>query len=253
MAALLFYRRPVILNREEHARLRVKAAVGGFSFANAVNSVPLAGIEFSDACRSLPIVFSDNPDGKGFPLALVGLRQDENLLVDADGKWLGDYIPAFVRRYPFVLQEKPDASDFSVLIDEAYEGFGTEAGESLFSEDGKDTPVLAGAIEFLSNFQAVAERTREFVARLHEFKLLVPRAIQVSLPDAAPFVMQGFAAVDEEKLAALSGKQLSALAKNGELGWIYAHLVSLGTVPQLLRHLQDKIAQTSAGSLKDNA
>lgn len=241
MATLLFYRQPVILNREQHGKLRVKGGVGGFSFANAVNSVPLAGIEFSDACRSLPIVFSDNPDGKGFPLALVGLRQDENLLVDAAGKWLGDYIPGFVRRYPFVLQEKPDVSDFSVLIDEAYEGFGSQEGEALFDGDGKDSPVLTQAIEFLTNFQAVAERTREFVARLHELKLLVPRAIQINLPGFTPFVMQGFSAVDETKLAALSDEQLLALARRGELGWIYAHLISLGTVPLLLKALQAKL------------
>lgn len=242
MAILMFYQRPVALNRDVHRQLRLKADMGGFSYASTTNSVPLAGIEFADACRSITIVFSDPSEGMGFPLALVGLRQDENLFVNAQGKWTGDYIPAFVRRYPFVLQEKADASDFTVLIDEAYPGFSKDEGEPLFLEDGKDAEVLSKAIEFVQNYQAEVERTRLFVKRLREHELLVPRVIQVNLHDETPFVMQGFAAVDEQKLLSLPDDQLLVLARNGDLGWIYAHLVSLGEVPGLVGRLQERLA-----------
>lgn len=105
MAEVLFYERPVPLNRTEHKDLRIKP-IPNLKFASTVHSVPLTGVEFPAAARDLPILFGGLTVDSAGPLALLGLRENENLFINADGHWEANaYIPAFVRRYPFVLAE----------------------------------------------------------------------------------------------------------------------------------------------------
>lgn len=107
MAEVLFYERPVPLNRTQHKDLRLKG-IPSLRFAAGVHSVPLTGVEFPAAARDLPILFAGSSMEEAGPMALLGLRQNENLFIDADGQWAANtYVPAFVRRYPFVLAEKP--------------------------------------------------------------------------------------------------------------------------------------------------
>lgn len=248
MTTLLFYKKPVILNRDFHKGLRIYPGDSGFSFSATTNAVPLACVEFPDAVRDYPIVFINEDKESAFPLALVGLRQDENLMVEADGKWDAFYVPAFVRRYPFVLQEKQDAEDFTVLIDEEYVGLGKDKGEPLFTEEGQDTPLLTQTLQFLSNFQSEVTRTRAFVKKLQELDLLIPRVIQVNPKDKSAFVLQGFSVVDETRLVALSDEDLLELARSGFLAWIYAHLISLGNVAKLHQKLEDRIKDAVAAA-----
>ena len=103
LADVLFYQRPVVLNRQSHRSLKVKNTTPNFTFARQTNSVPIAGVEFARAALEYPIVFAGPSPDKILPAVLLGIRENENLFVDADGKWANAYIPAFIRRYPFVL------------------------------------------------------------------------------------------------------------------------------------------------------
>ena len=174
MAEVFFYERPVPLNRSAHKDLRLKP-VPSLKFAANVHSVPLTGVEFPAAARDVPILFAGADMKDAGPMALLGLRQNENLFVDADGQWIpGAYVPAFIRRYPFILAEKPDGQpgdDFTVFLDEAYEGFNNEEGERLFNEDGTDAPALTNAVNFLGEFQDHVARTQWFMGKLREHNL----------------------------------------------------------------------------------
>ncbi|HYW04432.1 MAG TPA: SapC family protein [Gammaproteobacteria bacterium] len=234
---LLFYERPVPLNRETHRDLRLRDHPGDFSFARCTNSIPVAGIEFPEACRDYPIVFAGTSPAASIPTVLVGLRADENLFVGSDGRWEPVYVPAFVRRYPFVLAEKPEPGDFTVCVDEGYPGLGTGEGEPLFDEQGKETPPLQRALQFLGEFQGQMQRTREFVERLASMDLLQPKVIQVAPKDAAAFVLQGVFVVDEARLREVDDAALRTLFDAGELGWIYAHLISLANINSLTLRL----------------
>ena len=243
MSTLLLYEKPVALSRDAHRHLKMRGTGGSFAFAASTNSVPLACSEFAQAACEYPIVFALDGKGQSLPVALLGLRQDENVFIAEDGKWDNGYIPAFVRRYPFLLAEKAQADDFTVCIDEAYEGFGTGAeGEPLFAEDGNEAPALKQAIEFLNQFQGEFKRTQAFVERLKALDILIPRIVQFTPKDAAPYVLQGFAVVDEKRLTALDDKQLGELMRTGYLGWIHAHLVSLGNVNKLSRRFELRLA-----------
>ncbi|SEJ43116.1 SapC family protein [Frateuria terrea] len=242
MAEVLFYERPVPLNRNQHKDLRLKG-IPSLKFAAAAHSVPLTGAEFPVAARDVPILFAGQSMDDAGPMALLGLRQNENLLVDENGQWAaGTYVPAFVRRYPFILAEKPadaEGDDFTVFLDEAYEGFGSEEGERLFKEDGSDSEMLANAVGFLGEFQQHVARTHWFMDQLRKHQLLEPRNIRLE-KDGNAINLNGLFVVNEEKLRQLDEKTAHEFLKEGVMGWIYAHLLSLPNIDRLVQRLDQR-------------
>ncbi|SEM84780.1 SapC protein [Luteibacter sp. UNCMF331Sha3.1] len=242
MAEVLFYERPVPLNRTAHRDLRLKA-VNNIRFAAAAHSVPLTGVEFAPAARDFPILFAGNSIEDAGPMALLGLRQGENLLIGDNGFWeTGVYIPAFVRRYPFVLAEKPAGSegdDFTVFLDEAYEGFSNEEGERLFNEDGTDAPALTNAVNFLGEFQDHVARTQWFMGKLREHDLLEPRTVTLQ-KEGKGINLNGLFVINEEKLRSLDEKTAHEFLREGAFGWIYAHLVSLSNIDRMASRLDER-------------
>jgi hypothetical protein len=235
VAEVLFYERPVPLNREGHNDQRNKP-INNVAFAAKAHSVPLTVVEFGPAARDFPILFGGNSLEEAGPLAMLGLNQSENAFVDENGQWeAGAYVPAFIRRYPFVLAEKPEGAegdDFTVFLDEDYAGFGTEEGERLFNEDGSDTDTLKNAVRFLGEFQEHVKRTHAFTKRLRELDLLEPRSAQIKDGENT-MVINGLFLVNEEKLRQLDEKVAHELLADGSMGWIYAHLLSLSNIDRL--------------------
>jgi hypothetical protein len=253
VAEVLFYERPVPLNRDAHKNLRLKG-VPTSKFAMKAHSVPLTGPEFAMAARDMMVLFAGNTAEDCGPIALLGLRENENLFIDEAGRWAADtYVPAFVRRYPFVLAERPvdqpSGDDYTVFLDEGYEGFNTTEGERLFKEDGSDSELLANAVKFLGEFQQNVVNTRHFVARLNQHGLLESRNIRLQKgQDGNSINLQGLFVVNEEKLRALDEKTTVEFARDGVFGWVYAHLLSLANVDRLTRRL-DVREQAEAGKI----
>jgi hypothetical protein len=249
---MLFYERAVALNRERHQKLRMEPAAGHFAFAARTNAVLLASTEMAEAARDYPIVFL-GPEGGPYALAaLVGLRNDENLLVDKEGRWdAGTYIPAFARRYPFVLAEGDDKSVLTVCVDETYSGLNEQRGEALFDEDGKESPYLKRVLDFLRAFHADMTRTRDFASRLHELGLLASKVITIEQQregKAERQQLEGLWVVDEEKLRGIDDARIVEVFRNGYMGWVYAHLLSLGNVRRLAARL-DRASRVAEDSM----
>ncbi|OOG54686.1 multidrug transporter [Rhodanobacter sp. B05] len=258
MAEVIFYEHPVPLNRADHKDLRMKN-VAHLKFAMNTHSVPLTGAEFGLAARDLLIVFAGTDVASAGPIALLGLRENENLYVDEAGQWEKNaYIPAFVRRYPFVLAEKPagqEGNDFTVFLDDRFEGFNTAEGQRLFNEDGTDTELLTNAVGFLGEFQQNIERTRWFMQQLVKHDLLEPRNVQLHKGEAESsrgITLNGLFMVNEEKLRALDEKATHELIREGVLGWVYAHLLSLANIDRLAQRLNVREqAEPTAGTSKN--
>jgi len=242
---MLLYRNVRALSRDEHKGLRL-AAADGFEFAAHTHWLPVAGVEFYQASRSYPIVFASEGQGndeKITAILLTGLERDSNDYVSNDMQWKRDtYIPAFIRRYPFVLAGTPDNTrEFTVCFDATFPGFNNKEGSLLFNEDGSETELLKNAVQFLNGFNNDLQRTNQFVAELRKLKLLEKRSADVRSAGGALFQIQDFLVVNEERFSKLTGSQLSHLHKNGYLGWIYAHLMSLANLPVLLElHMAKK-------------
>lgn len=249
MSTLLFYDHPVALNSKTHLNLRIKASDEGLKFSRQTNSVLLAGIEFPEACKHFPIVFAKGAGEQVLPVVLLGFRDLENLFVDAAGKWTGEYVPAYIRRYPFVLARGAAGQDLTVCIDESYPGFGADEGQPLFNAKGEATEYLNGVLAFLQDYQAQIQRTEMFLQTLREFDLLMDVAANVSLPSGERYSMAGLRMVDERKLQALPDEKVMRLFRSGELAWIYSHLLSMGNFNRLIA----KAAAPEAAAVPEKA
>lgn len=227
MPELLMYQRPVRLNRLAHANLRYTPP-SNYMFCRALIAVPLMAVEFPAACRHYPVVAIQGADGTLSAQAVLSLRAEDNAFVDRQGRWTATYIPAFIRRYPFVLADIPgNPADFDVAFDEASECFSADYGQALFSAQGEPEPVLQAQIEFLRAVQVEHRRTQEFLLALKEADLLMPRNVDVVRADHERFGLRNALVVDEAKLQALPEATAHSFLKSGYLGWTYAHLLSL--------------------------
>lgn len=244
MSEMIFYERVVALNDQTHAKLRVRPA-SSFAYAAGTNSVPLLSSEFFECAREYPIVFVRGETGP-VAAALLGLREAENLYVDKDGKWDARYLPAFVRRYPFV-PGKGAQGELLVCIDEASPCFDTTAGEPLFLE-GKPTPQLEHAMKFLAEFHQAATTTELLGRRLQDLGVLRQADSVAQLTDGTQFRLNGLSVVDESKLRALDRDIVQELFVSGGLAVIYAHLMSLGNLGALVDRLSKR---GTAGKVAD--
>jgi hypothetical protein len=244
---LLIYERAVPVTPGRHKDVSIKSGAD-YGFARSVNSVPLMAAEFDLACAEYAIVFA----GEGaaiMPAALLGVRDNENLYVDENGAWNAKYIPAFVRRYPFVFSSK-DGSRFTLCVDEEFDGVNRRGvGERLFDADGERTRYLQSVLAFLQAYQTQFETTRAFSQRLVDLNLLEAMQAQFSLRSGRKLVLGGFMTVSRARLKALSGDALARLAASGDLDLIYAHLHSqrnfAPTAERIVRVIDP--AQTAAG------
>ena len=240
MTTLLIYQNAVTLDRERHRHLKLKGHDTA-RFAAAVHAVPLVAVEFAEVAREYPIVFArgatvDDKPGELLCYALTGLNEGENLYLDAAGQWMAQYVPAFIRRYPFVFAQT-GVDQLSVCIDESYPGFDDSAGEPLFDEAGEPAAVLKNALELLTDYQRQVQLTGAFLKKLDAADLLMQSELRADFADGRNALVQGLLVVDETKLKQLSAATLQEWLASGELGLLYAHLLSLGNVKQLVQRM----------------
>ena len=218
-----FYKKVVPLNSEQHARLHIDTAAG-YEFARDATAVLLTTVEFSKASREYPIVFLANGNDVN-PVVLLGFPGNENQYITHEGMWDAAYIPAYVRRYPFIPGSGVAENELVLCIDEAAPNINTDHGAALFTE-GEHSPYLKRYISLIDDYQVQVKRTAEFSSRLNELKLLVPMKADLKL-DEVTNSLTGFMVVDAARLKALRPAQLSTLVKNDDMACIYAHLSSI--------------------------
>lgn len=236
--SIFFYKNVEPLSKEIHVDLKLQPTKQ-YNFALKNHCVPLAGIEFFSASTKYPVIFLK--EGESYiPVALTGLEEDKNLFIDATGKWEEDaYIPAFIRRYPFILAETGGEDQLTVCIDVDYEGWDKKKGEALFTKEGENTPFLENALSLLSSYNVDMKRTQEFVKVLAEKNLFESKNVTIQSPDGETFAVQNVYIVDEAKFMGLDGETLHTLNKQGMLGWVFAHLVSLNNFPALFERFRN--------------
>jgi len=232
------FRELVALNSHRHAALRVRPQAG-FEFARGVHLSVLMQAEFVRAAATYPIVFVEDREADGFrPMALLGLREGENVFVDTDGSWLASYIPAVLRAYPFALVRAQNAGEetgrFAVCIDAASDLVSITEGAPLFDRQGVPTEALEQAKLWLQQIHDMEQRTDAFCRALAARNLFTPFAVRARRGDEA-LEVNGCYVINEERLDGLPDARLLELRREGWLSSIYAHLVSL----QQLERLED--------------
>jgi hypothetical protein len=226
----LFYTAPEPLSREAHGKLGIKNIDTPYAFTARTHMVPVTVTEFGPAALCYPLIFV----GPDFTcVAVMGVNANENLFVDEKGAFAPDcYLPAYVRRYPFVLANDASAQRMVVCIDRNAPMV-QENPDAPFFERGEITEFTKNAIDFCNNFAAEAQRTQSFVNLLRALDLFETKQAFYNPPPGAggapgqPQVIAEYHGVSEAKLNALSADKLAELRDNGALAQIYAHLLSL--------------------------
>ena len=223
---LLIYESAVPMSASQHGSMCFEPSAN-YAFSANINAVPLMAVEFLRAATEYAIVFA--PVGEDIiPAAVLGVQPDQNLFVSSDSKWQAKYIPAFIRRYPFIFSAMNDRKMVTLCIDESHPGLNREGrGHRLFGDDGKPSDYTNQVLKFLKEYQVHFERTRLFGKRLKELGLLEPMHAQVTPPKGKKLTLAGFMAAPRKKLRALDGEALASLAKTDELELLYLHLYSM--------------------------
>lgn len=200
-----------------------------FTFAAHLMAAPVMAGEAELIAREYVLAFPAKP---GLPLAILGVEQGRNAYVSPDGIWQARYLPAHIRRYPFMLAARPESADeqggrnFTVMVDLAAPHFKFGTGQPLFTEDGQPAPALLNAQKFLIAIQNDSDRTQQLVQQLEEAQLLVQEPLIVRVADN-PVSLDGLRVVNRQRLDGLPADTLKALQASGALQLVYAHFMSL--------------------------
>jgi hypothetical protein len=230
----LFYNGLEPLSSETHANYKVRTQDSA-PFLVGQHAIPITVDEFPLVQRHMPIVFSIGDDA--IPLGLMGLNEGVNVFVGDDGKLTENtfYVPAYVRRYPYMLARlHPDAQELSLCFDPTSDAVGEfDEGDALFA-DGQPTEITKNILAFNESFEQAGARTQNFMKELRELDLLMDGEVSIQ-PEGAdqPFIYRGFQMINEEKLIDARGDTLRKMSKSGMLPLLYAHLFSLSLMRDL--------------------
>lgn len=239
----LFYRNLVPISSDLHMGQGVLQR-DELGFARDTHAIPITVDEFVAVQRDYPIVFAEGAEG--VPLALVGLQEGKNLFVDADGKWKdGAYIPAYIRRHPFMLARlQPDSEQLSLMVDDSWGLVTEDAPDKLFTEDKQPSELTRNILGFCEQFEQAIGRTRSFMQEIGKLGLLMEGQAQIQNPGMnEPATFGGFRMIDEKKLQNIRGDQARKMVQNGLMGLIYAHLFSLSQMRELFNVMQEQQQQ----------
>jgi hypothetical protein len=223
-----------ILNKINHKNNSVKE-IKDFSYAKNLMNAPITITEFFEACKNYPILFTKDKDENWFASIMLGYKENENIFVDDKGVWDKlHYVPAFVRRYPFIFVEQKNNDELivalnkdSLIIDKKNES------RKLFNDKGENTEFLNNVIGFLNQFYVDSIATKEFIKQLDEWELLEEKIATVITPNQEQFNINGLYIVNEEKLKHLSKKKKDEICNKNAIPLITAHLISLSNIQKL--------------------
>ena len=218
---------------ERHKRKRLKP-VADYGFASQQTMCPITAVEFPRVAPIYPIVFLKDDVGELSAVALLAVPGGKNLFVDEGGSWRAAYVPASIRRYPFVFgRTKGDDKNLALCIDEDSDHVSETEGEPLFTGDGKPTEILEKAIEFMKQFQTNHAHTVAICQELERREMFQGLKAQVRLPSGKKYDFVGARIIDEKKLSTVDDADFLEWRRRGWLALIYAHLISLGQMTHL--------------------
>jgi hypothetical protein len=238
MTQMLFYDKVVPVSPTQHGNLCIERV--DFGFAAKVNSVPLMAVEIPLAAREYTIVFAGTEEAVT-PVVVLGFSDAQNLYLDENKAWKADYVPAFVRRYPFVFAQNEDATQFTLCVDEDWVGCNREGrGQRLFDDQGGQTEYLQNMLKFLSDYQNQFLRTQAFCKKLKDLNLLEPMQAQITLPGGEKRALGGFLGASRARVKTLGADKLAELVKSDELELAYLQMASLNNLGSVVSRATPK-------------
>jgi hypothetical protein len=244
----------VPVDRERHGG-KVWRRLTDFGFMSSEVVVPVSASEFSQAVLAMPIGFIER--SRTFtPVALMAAKKGSNAFVGPSGQWLGGYMPAILRCYPFSLL-RSEGSEHTVLaidedsgrvLDEVREG-GRDDVAKFFEADGTPSATTKALTDYLRILESDQALTRGAVAALAEADVIKPWALTLPIGNEQVTV-SGLYCVDERALNALDDATFLKLRKASSLVIAYGQIFSMGQV-KVLTHLSLVQQQMAKGPPSD--
>jgi hypothetical protein len=240
----LFYKKIVPLDNVKHRELRMARKGNVFPFARGANLVPAVIDEFGAAMAHLPIAFLP---GAKQPAAVfvLGLEPGNNLFLEGDDSWAGRYVPAYLRRYPFIVGDVK-GGEALLCIDEADEGVSRKDGERLFTDGGEAGPAVTQARDLCANYKRSADRTDEFCATLQTLGLFSSVTLNAQTPGRGNMVVHGLFTIDEAAVDRLGADDVKLLHEKRFLKPIFQHLASMGAITKLADRNAERLKASAA-------
>lgn len=228
------YQNVEAINSITHLKCGIKE-INSLSYVKELIHVPITIAEFYESCKDYPIVFAKDASESWSALALVGFKEKENLFIDEKGQWEKNrYLPAFIRRYPFIFVSQPNSEELTLAFDVTCKEENCQNKErAFFDEEAKAMPFLQGIMSFLTQFQNDAKATAEFIKQLYDWGLLEARMANIVTPSGETFTLNGFFVINEEKLRHLSKKKKEEINAKNAIPLITAHLISLSNIQRM--------------------
>ncbi len=228
--SLLLYSNPEPLQYELHKDMGVSPVPDPFSFARGAHLIPLTFGEFPSAACCYPIIFAGEPK---IPVVALGLTNEKNVFINADGGWADDlYIPAFIRRYPFVLADNPAEQKLTLCFDRASSYIQESKPEIPFFSGEELSDYAKSALETCKTYEQQHRLTKQAMTVLSSYDIFEVKSLTYQIPeqgnlDEAKQQSISYLGVDEKKFSELSDSKFCELRKQGLLNLIYGHLFSL--------------------------
>ena len=145
---------------------------------------------------SIPTTLSGSESSFGLGITNEASKE-KNVFVDDDGQWdMRSYIPAYVRKYPFIFHESEDSDTFTLCVEQA--NINNDDNANPFFDDGTPTPLVEQSLDFCKNFQAAWAQTTQFVSTLNDLDLLIERRADMQSPSGESSSLSGFNVIDKE-------------------------------------------------------
>jgi hypothetical protein len=231
---LLMYETITPLTVEKHKSWSVSDH-GDYEFTRDLRFVPILASELALACAEYPIVFIEAKGQAPMPIAVLSLDQS-NRFVGERGQWEGSYLPAFIRRYPYIFSKEAEGDTYFLCIDEASSCISAEgiSGERIFDESGEQTGYTQRVVSFLSAYQVEHAKTERLGQRLKELNLLevkqISRNREVEGETKQEVVLNGLQTVDKSRVDTLTDEKLIEIVRDGTYELVCYHWRSLSNL-----------------------
>jgi hypothetical protein len=206
-------------------------------------TAPLVAAEFAKACVALPIAWVDN-EGVFDPIALLGLQANENLLINAQGKWIEGYLPAHYRTQPFRLIQTGDEQLTLGVREDIDLVMNSVSGNLFFNEEGQLSKELNELVGLLQKVESNRKATALASIALNESGLLEPWSLAPKVY-GEPKKLGGLYRVSQTALNSVDAETLKHIRDTGALAMAYCQQISEPLVQRLERlHEQRSQAKT---------
>ncbi len=253
--SLDLFKKPQALDSAAHRQLRFSPNQP-YHYAAKQLFAPITLSEAGMIAREYALVFSD-VDGS-LPMALLGRARGSNSYVRSSGHWTARYVPAHIRRYPFVMAERPAQPEVNgateaekiVMFDTEAPHLQAQTGDPLFDDQGGATATLRNVMQVLVAMDQDSHNTLRVMAQLEALSLLVAQPVVIASKQGQPIGLQGLRVIDFDRFNALDAEQLAQLREAGALNLIYAHQISLANLRDgVLVETEVNAPSNSSGSI----